>query len=104
MKKETTTQEPKSQEIKLQEVKHPEIKKPTNPPANTMPTEGYVLSIDGKFKTRYASANDAMVAGEKLKRTYPVIQVAVYDAAERNYTPVELHAQKHEEAGPSAMK
>jgi hypothetical protein len=90
MKKETTHQEPKHQEIKLQEVKHQETKKPTNPPANTMPTDGYVLSIDHKFKTSFTSAKDAMVAGVKLKQSYPVIQVAVYDAMERVYIPLDM--------------
>ena len=50
-----------------------------------MPTDGYVLSVDGKLKTRYETAKEAMTAAAKLKETYPVIQVAVYDAAERVY-------------------
>jgi hypothetical protein len=87
--------EPKNQEPINQEPKHLEMtvqetKKPANLRANAMPVDGYVLSIDGKLKTRYESAKDATAAGAKLKQTYPVIQVAVYDAAERNYTPVEL--------------
>jgi hypothetical protein len=90
MKKETTHQEPKNQEIKLQEAKHQEAKKPTNPPANTMPTDGYVLSIDGKFKTCYQNVNDATAAGTKLKQAYPVIQVAVYNAMERVYIPLDM--------------
>ena len=76
--------EPKSHEIKLQD-----SKKPENLRANAVPMDGFVLSVDGKLKTRYESLKDAEVAGAKLKQNYPVIQIAVYDAAERTYTPVE---------------
>jgi hypothetical protein len=72
-----------------------DTKKPANLRANAMPIDGYVLSVDGKLKTRYESSKDAMAAGTKLKQSYPIIQVAVYDAAQRNYTPVELHEQEN---------
>jgi hypothetical protein len=64
-------------------------KKPANLLANALPTDGYVLSVDGKLKTRYETAKEAMTAAAKLKETYPVIQVTVYDAAERKYSPLE---------------
>jgi hypothetical protein len=60
-----------------------------------MPVDGFVLSIDGKLKKRYESSEDAMAAGTKLKQNFPALQVAVYDAAGRNYTPVDLHEQKN---------
>jgi hypothetical protein len=80
--------EAKGQDIKLQETK-----KPGNLRANAMPTDGFVLSVDGKLKKRYDSASDAMAAGTKLKQSYPVIQVAVYDATAQVYLPVDLEAQ-----------
>ncbi len=83
-------QEPKNQELKAQEIMLQDTKKPANLRANAEPVDGYVLSVDGKLKTRYESAKDANAAGAKLKQSYPVIQVAVYDAAERSYTPVAL--------------
>jgi hypothetical protein len=64
-------------------------KKPANLLANAMPTDGYVLSVDGKLKTRFETAKEAMTAAAKLKQTYPVIQVTVYNAAERKYSPLE---------------
>ena len=64
-------------------------KKPANLRANAMPTDGFVLAVDGKLKARYETAKEAMTAGEKLKQSFPVIQVAVYDAAARKYTPVQ---------------
>jgi len=66
-----------------------EDKKPKNLVANTMPTDGYALSVDGKLKTHYETSKEAMTAASKLKQSFPVVQVAVYDAAERVYTPVE---------------
>ena len=92
-------QEPKKSEEPKVQASNPEIivqetKKPANLRANAMPVDGYVLSIDGKLKTRYDDEKIAMAAGVKLKQSYPVIQVAVYDAAKRNYTPVELQSRR----------
>ena len=55
-----------------------------------MPHDGYVLSVDGKLKTRFETSEEAMTAGLKLKESFPVIQVAVFDATAQNYTPVVL--------------
>ena len=65
-----------------------EVKRPTNPPANTRPTEGYVLTIDGKLKTRYETEKDAAAEAAKLKERFPVIQISVYDAAKDVHIPV----------------
>jgi hypothetical protein len=96
MSNETISQEamnqdqvPKNHEIKLQETKKPE-----NLRANVRPIDGFVLSVDGKLKKRYETSKDAMAAASKLKQDFPVIQVAIYDAAERNYTPVALQEQE----------
>ncbi len=67
--------------------------KPVNLRANAMPTDGYVLIVDGKLKTSYDTSEAAMTAGTKLKQSFPVIQVAVLDAAERISTPVELQKE-----------
>jgi hypothetical protein len=86
--------DPKIQESKNQEIKLQDAKSPGNPRANALPIDGYVLSVDGKLKTRYENSNDAEAAGVKLKQSYPVIQVAIYDAANRVYTPVALPVQE----------
>jgi hypothetical protein len=70
-----------------------EAKKPVNLRANAMPADGYVLAVDGKLKTRFDTAKEAMAAGTKLKQSYPVIQVQVFDATGRTYTPVEALAE-----------
>lgn len=59
-------------------------------PANARPIEGHALLVDGKFKTHFQTAEDAMAAGITLKEKYPVVRVEIYDAVERSYTPVEL--------------
>lgn len=72
-------------------------KKPANLRANAMPADGYVLAVDGKLKMRYDTAQEAMAAGSKLKQSYPVIQVQVFDATARMYTPVEAQAEPQAE-------
>jgi hypothetical protein len=64
--------------------------RPKNPSANVLPTEGYVLEIDGKFKSKYETSEQAVKAGLELKTKYPQIQVKIYDAKARTRTPVEL--------------
>jgi len=60
------------------------------PRTDTVPTDGYVLSIDGKLKARFEVSEEALAAALKLKKAYPVLQVRVLDAAARSYTPVML--------------
>ena len=64
--------------------------RPKNPPSNVRPTEGYILEVDGKFKSEFEKSEAAMKAGLELKKKYPQIQVKVYDAKERTRTMVEL--------------
>ena len=64
--------------------------RPKNPPANLQPTEGYILEVDGKFKSEFENSEAAMKAGLELKKKYPQIQVKVYDAKERTRTMIEL--------------
>jgi|SRR6185437_2201903 len=67
-----------------------DMEKPKNPRANILPTVGYVLEIDGKFKSEHKTAEAAMTAGLELKKKYPHIQVVVYDAEDRTRTFVAL--------------
>ena len=72
--------------------------RPKNSPSNVRPTEGYILEVDGKFKTEFERSEDAMKAGLELKKKYPHIQVKVYDAKERTRTLVELSEQSDKKA------
>jgi hypothetical protein len=69
--------------------------RPKNPSANVLPTAGYVLEIDGKFKSDHGTVEAATKAGLELKTKYPQIQVKIYDASARTRTPVKL-AEKAE--------
>ena len=64
--------------------------RPVNLAANAVPSDGYVLSVDGKLKNKFATPEDAMAAGLKLKQSFPVLQVAVFDGAAQSYTLVKL--------------
>ena len=64
--------------------------RPKNPSANNLPTEGYVLEIDGKFKSEYATSDEASKAGLELKKKFSNIQINVYDAKKRTRTLIEL--------------
>jgi hypothetical protein len=57
---------------------------------NLTPTDGYVLEIDGKYKTEYQTLEDALKGGLELKKKFPFLQVYVYDAKERTRTLVSL--------------
>jgi hypothetical protein len=72
--------------------------RPKNTPSNVRPTEGYILEVDGKFKTEFERSEAAMKAGLELKTKYPQIQVKIYDAKERTRTPVELSEQSAKKA------
>ena len=62
--------------------------RPKNPSANVLPTEGFVLQVDGKFRSEYETPEQATKAGLELKKKYPFLQVIVYDAKERTRTVV----------------
>ncbi len=62
--------------------------KPVKTRADAMPTDGYVLAVDGKLKARYETEKDAAAEAAKLKQRFPVIQVSVYDAKAGIYTAV----------------
>jgi hypothetical protein len=65
-------------------------KKPKNLSANVMPSDGYVLTVDGKSKTRYETEAEAVAAGAELKKKFPVIRVTVFEPIARVSTPVDL--------------
>jgi hypothetical protein len=92
-KRHSMTREKLLREPKDEHTQRQESPKQKNLSANAMPADGFVLSVDGKFKTRFENSEEAMAAGVKLKQRYPVIQVAIYDAAARVYAPVELPEQ-----------
>jgi hypothetical protein len=70
-----------------------DVKKPAQIRADKIPTDGYILTVDGKLKARYETEQDAATEAAKLKQQFPVIQVSVYDAAAGTYTAVNAQEQ-----------
>ena len=42
------------------------------PRADRPPTEGFVVIVDGRFKSEFETAEAAELSGRKLKSTYPI--------------------------------
>ena len=59
-------------------IDEPEPKKATR--ADRPPTEGFATIVDGHFKSEFDDAEAAEAAGRKLKSTYPMLQIEIYDA------------------------
>ena len=58
-------------------------KKPTVRRGDALPMAGFGLAVDGKVKSEHETSKAAMKAGLEIKRNFPVVQVTVFDAAER---------------------
>ena len=57
-------------------------------PTNILPSEGYIVEIDGKFESEYGTLMGALRAGLELRQKFPHAQVNVHDAEEQTRTPV----------------
>jgi hypothetical protein len=62
-------------------VDEPEPKKASR--ADRPPTEGFVVTVDGHFKSEFTTIEAAEASGRKLKSTYPMLQIEIYDAAKK---------------------
>ena len=49
--------------------------------ADRPPAEGFVVVVDGHFKSEFDTAEAAEASGRTLKSTYPMLQIEIYDAA-----------------------
>ena len=65
-------------------IDEPEPKKAIR--ADRPPTDGFVTVVDGHFKTEFDTAEAAETAARKLKSAYPMLQIAIYDAASKART------------------
>ena len=64
----------------------------SNPRGDALPTEGFAIAVDGKIKMSYATSDDALKAGQDIKRKFPVVQVVIFDAKTKERTLVEVPA------------
>jgi hypothetical protein len=67
-------------------IDEPEPKK--IPRADRPPAEGFVVVVDGHFKSEFDTAEAAEASGRKLISTYPMLQIEIYDAATKLRTPL----------------
>jgi hypothetical protein len=50
----------------------------------------FLLQVDRQTKGSYVTADAAETAGMVIKKSYPIVQVSVYDSVESVSTPVDL--------------
>jgi len=62
------------------------------PRADRPPDEGFVVVVDGHFKTEFKTLGPAEALGRKLKSTYPMLRVEIYDAAYKGPNSIELRS------------
>jgi hypothetical protein len=62
-------------------IDEPEPKKA--PRADRPPAEGFVVVVDGHFKSEFDTLDAADTSGRGLKSIYPMLQIEIYDAATR---------------------
>jgi hypothetical protein len=51
--------------------------------ADRPPTEGFVTVVDGHFKSEFDTVESAEASARKLKSAYPMLQIEIYDAANK---------------------
>ena len=51
--------------------------------ADRPPTKGFVTVVDGHFKSEFDDVEAAEASGRKLKAIYPMLQIEIYDAANK---------------------
>jgi hypothetical protein len=65
----------------VRSIDEPEPKKALR--ADRPPTEGFVLIVDGHFKSEIDTVEAAETSGRELKAAYPMLQIEIYDAANK---------------------
>lgn len=62
-------------------IDEPEPKKV--PRADRPPTDGFVMIVDGHFKTEFDTVEAAEASGRELKSAYPRVQIEINDAVDK---------------------
>lgn len=65
-------------------IEEPEPKKILR--ADRPPVNGFVTVVDGHFKSEFDTVDAAEASGRKLKSTYPMLQIEIYDASTKTRT------------------
>lgn len=61
----------------VRSIDEPEQKAPR---ADWPPTQGFAVVVDGHFRSEFDTAEAAEASGRKIKLTYPMLQIEIYDA------------------------
>ncbi|WP_439924031.1 hypothetical protein [Nitrobacter sp. JJSN] len=56
--------------------------------ADVPPEAGFTLLVDGHFKNQFETLSQAKQAATELKSRFPMLRIAVYDAANKARLPV----------------
>jgi hypothetical protein len=54
--------------------------------ADRPPTEGFVMVVDGHFKSQFNTVEAAEASAGKLKSAYPMLRIEIYDAVNQAHT------------------
>ena len=69
---------------------------PARPPVTRtpaeLPTNGFILVVDGQLKTEFKTKDRALKAARDLKRRFPMLRVKIYDVEEKRSEEIELAA------------
>jgi hypothetical protein len=60
--------------------------------ADLMPSEGFGLEVDGRMKMVFPTLQAALKRAHDLKAEFPMLQIKVYDAAEKTSRLLESSA------------
>jgi hypothetical protein len=61
------------------------------PPQNRRPESGrYLLQIDRQTKASFQTLDEAQSVALEIKKSYPVIQVAIYDSVDHSRTLISI--------------
>jgi hypothetical protein len=73
------------------------VKKDSEPEVEEMLSQGkrpergrYLLQVDRQTKGSYATSETARAAALVIKKSYPIVQVSVYDSVDNSNTLVEV--------------
>ncbi|OJU99348.1 MAG: hypothetical protein BGO16_06415 [Nitrobacter sp. 62-23] len=58
------------------------------PRADVPPQTGFTLLVDGHFKNQFETLAQAKHAATDLKSRFPMLRIAIYDAATKTRLPV----------------
>jgi hypothetical protein len=61
--------------------------------ADLVVNEGFGLEVDGRMKMVFPTLSAAQKRGRDLKAEFPMLQVKIYDAAEKTRSPIEPESQ-----------